>query len=668
MLALFCLVFLNFATMFASNVAFVPKLLYRKIRFATMISQKKTSYFSGGKHMDQRTEIRKDNQGRDMKIPVRKALDVNSKNARYTGFRQERLLLKKGSIRLKGYMPLPCDIVLERDVAITLRDGVTIYADIFRPADDGKHPAIMAMSPYGKEIGSQWLDDTPDHAGIPKEATSGLQKFEGPDPAYWCNHGYVIINPDVRGAYNSEGVIQFFGSDYGRDGADIVEWAAKQEWCNGRIGMSGNSWLAISQWFVAAQNPEHLAAIAPWEGLSDCQMEVATRSGVPMPEFVKMLSDSFASTKEGGVEDVITCMKEHEIRDAYWEDKAAELEKITVPAYIVASYTNPIHTYGTLEGYRRISSEKKWLRIHNTGEWDDYYNPEHTEDLRRFFDHYLQGIDNDWEDTPRVRVSVLNPGGKDIVDRPEEDFPIPRTKYKKLFLNAKSGTLQTAPCMESAVTYNSDRKGSAVFTMKVPEDMEMTGYIKLHMWVEALESDDMDLFVELEKRRPSGLKFKYSLGPGMNLEAKGYQRVSFRETDPEKSTDWNPVYTMKHQQKLKMGEVVPVDILIWPMGMKFKKGEILRLTISGYKTKKVWTGPFKLKMAEIDLPKEGFTYMPDEKPEMYTIGGAEMFGGGDVSNEVATQELPKDVNHGRHVIHAGGQYDSYLYIPVVPER
>ncbi len=349
--------------------------------------------------MNQRTEMRKDNQGRDMEVYVRQALDVNSKSARYTGFKQEKLLLKKGSIRLKGYKALPCNIVLERDVPVVLRDGVTIYTDVFRPADDQKHPAIMAMSPYGK------------------------------------------------------------------DGAELVEWAAKQEWCNGKIGMSGNSWLAISQWFVAAQNPKHLAAIALWEGLSDCQMEVAARSGVPMPEFVKMLSDSFASTGEGGVEDVIAHMRECETRDAYWEDKAAELEKITVPAYIVASYTNPIHTYGTLEGYRRISSEKKWLRIHNTGEWDDYYNEAHTEDLRKFFDRYLQGDDNDWEETPKVRVSVLNPGGEDIIDRPEEDFPIPRTEYKKLYLNAQSGKLQTTPCMESAVTYNSDKKGSAVFTI-----------------------------------------------------------------------------------------------------------------------------------------------------------------------------------------------------------
>ena len=93
--------------------------------------------------MSQKIEIRKDNHGRDMKVPVREALDVNSESARYPGFRPEKLLLKRGSIRLKGYRPLPCDIILERDAAITLRDGVIIYTDIFRPADDQKHPAIM---------------------------------------------------------------------------------------------------------------------------------------------------------------------------------------------------------------------------------------------------------------------------------------------------------------------------------------------------------------------------------------------------------------------------------------------------------------------------------------------------------------------------------------------
>lgn len=608
-----------------------------------------------------KTTILKDKNGNELNIPIRKALPLDAPSARYTGYKPETLLLKKGSIRLKGYKTLECDIILERDVPVILRDGVTIYTDIFRPNDNEKHPAIMAMSPYGKEIGSQWLDDTPNHAGIPMEDTSGLQKFEGPDPSYWCNHGYAIINPDVRGAYKSEGVILFFGSDYGRDGADIIEWAAAQNWCNGKLGMSGNSWLAISQWFTAAQRPEHLAAIAPWEGLNDCYREIATRGGVMMPEFVKMLSDSFASTEEGGIEDVVSMMNQQPTMDNYWNDKKADLEKITVPAYIVASYTNPIHTYGSLEGYRRISSEDKWLRIHNTGEWDDYYNKDHTEELRAFFDHYLKEENNGWEHTPKVRVCVLNPGGKDIVDREEKDFPIPRTRYKKLYLNAENNTLSEIQTEdESKITYNSDKKkSSAVFSMKMKQDTEITGYMKLRLWVEAPDHDDMDLFVNIEKRRLSGLPYKFSIGPGMDITAKGYIRVSLRELDRANSTEENPRQSMKHQQKLAKGEIVPVDILIWPMGLLFKKDDIIRVTVSAYKTQKMWTGPFKLKMAKINLPKEGYTYMPDEKPEMYTIGGSEMFAGSDVE----TIDMPHDVNKGRHVIHTGGKYDSFLYVP-----
>ena len=533
--------------------------------------------------MNRKTTILHDRQGKEMTVPVRSALPMDAPCARYTGYKPETLLLKKGSIRMKGYMPLPCDIILERDVPVKLRDGVTIYTDIFRPNDDQSHPAIMAMSPYGKEIGSQWLDDTPNHAGIPMEATSGLQKFEGPDPAYWCDHGYAVINPDVRGAYNSEGVILFFGSDYGRDGADIIEWAASQSWCNGKVGMSGNSWLAISQWFTAAQNPPHLAAIAPWEGLNDCYREVATRGGVMMPEFVKMLSDSFASTENGGVEDVIAMMNSQPTWNPYWEDKEAELEKIHVPAYVVASYTNPIHTYGSLKGYRRISSKEKWLRIHNTGEWDDYYNKEHTEELRKFFDRYLKGEENGWESTPRVRVSILNPGGEDIVNRVEEDWPIPRTRYRKLYLNAEENSLQPGPAAgESWGQYDSDRKKSGVsFSMKMPEDTEICGYMKLRLWVEALDHDDMDLCVKLEKRRPSGLKYKYTLGPGMDTAAKGYIRVSLRALDEGRSTEENPRQSMAKEEKLRPGQIVPVDILIWPMGLKFKKGDILRITVGG---------------------------------------------------------------------------------------
>lgn len=609
-----------------------------------------------------KTTILYDKNGCEMVVPVRAGLPLDDPKVRYTGFRQQKLLLKKGSIRMKGAKPLACDILLERDVPIVLRDGITIYIDIFRPVEDGQYPALVALSPYGKEIGTQWLDDLPGRAGIAKGETSGLQKFEGPDPAYWVNHGYAIVNPDVRGAYSSEGIILFFGSDYGRDGKDIVDWVGEQSWCNGKVGLTGNSWLAISQWFTAAQHPKHLAAIAPWEGLTDCYREVGTRGGVIMPDFVELLSASFASTPTGGVEDVLAMLKNDPTWNRYWDDKAADLEAITTPAYIAASYTNPIHTNGSIEGYMRISSQDKWLRIHNTGEWDDYYHKAHTEDLRRFFDYFLKDIENGWSKTPSVRMSVLNPGGKDIIDRAEDEYPLARTTYQRLYLNGTDHTLVKAlPSSESANAYNSDdKKGNVTYQYRMPEETEIGGFIKLRIWAEAPDHDDMDIAITLEKLNRFGRKI--GRNPIKRVSAKGYIRASMRGLDRKRSREEYPFQSFTQVQKLGKGEIVPLDIAIWPMGMLFKAGEILQITISAYKTSD-WNAPFDLKMAAIQVPKDGYTYMPGEKPEMVTLGGVK----GGLTGGIDSTGLPKDHNKGMHIIHSGGRYDSYLYLPVIPK-
>ena len=604
-----------------------------------------------------------DRNGHDIDVPVRGALPVSAPRVRYPGFKQERLLLKKGTVRMKGYKPLPCDIVLERDVAVVLRDGTTIYTDVLRPNDDGQHPAILALSPYGKEIGGQWLDDIPGRSGVRKDQTSGLHKFEGPDPAYWCDHGYAIVNPDVRGAYSSEGVILFFGSQYGRDGADIVEWAAGQPWCNGRVGMSGNSWLAISQWFVAAEQPEHLAAIAPWEGLTDSFREVGTHGGVPTAEFVEIMSDTFASTPGGGVEDSISAMAEHPVWDEYWEDKIVPLERIEVPAYIVGSWTNTIHTRGTFEAWQRISSKDKWLRVHTKNEWFDYYQPEHMDDLRRFFDRYLKGEDNGWESTPRVRLSLLNPGHDDVIDRPEEDFPLSRTRYRTLYLDAGDGTLKAeTPSADASVTYDSGRRGGkAVFRMRMDKRTEVCGYIKARLWVSPLDADDMDLKVTLEKRGPLGVHRHGMVGA--DPIATGYLRLSMRELDPQRSTEAYPVQTMATVQKVRSGEVVPVDISIWPFGMVFEEGETLQLTVSAHKTGPAPKGPMAkiFGHAKVAIPREGFTFDPASKPEMVELGGHSDQTDPDAKNA----RIPQDVNRGRHAIYTGSEHPSYLYVPII---
>lgn len=599
-----------------------------------------------------------DAQGREMKVPLRKALPVDAPRVRYPGFKPEKLVLKAGSVRREGAMPLPCDILLERDVAIKLRDGVTIYADVFRPVGDEACPAILAWSPYGKEIGGQMLDDVPMRSGVPLSATSGLEKFEGPDPAYWVAHGYAIVNPDKRGAYMSEGNLLYWGHEDALDGCDVIEWIASQPWSNGKVGMSGNSWLTVSQWFIAAERPEHLVAIAPWEGFCDHYRESGTRGGIPAPEFPEMIAETFASA-HGMLEDQPRMIVERPFMCDYWEDKAARVENIEIPAYVVASYTNSVHTHGSFAGFRRMASKEKWLRVHNTSEWFDYYTPENVEDLRRFFDHYLKGIDNGWEQTPRVRLSVLNPGGTDIVGRTEEEFPLARTQYRKLYLSAADSTLcTTLPDQQAVSEYQSDSvRHEVTYRYRMEKPTELTGYMKLHLWVSAPDHDDMDLAVRVEKLSRDGQPLPDRTGN--IIAATGLMRVSMRQLDEARSTEAEPYYTFTTEQKLKPGEIVPVEIEIWPMGLYFNEGEMLQLTVGAYQPANAAI-PFG--SASISVPREGYTFMPGQPVDMITVGGNAT----QCADPTDVVVSPATHNAGRHRIYTGGQYDSYLYVPEIP--
>ncbi|HHD7473836.1 TPA: CocE/NonD family hydrolase [Klebsiella oxytoca] len=596
-------------------------------------------------------------------VYYRKALSPTAPRARYPGFKPEKLLLKKGSIRREGARPLLCDIVFERDVALQMRDGITIYTDIFRPADENMHPALVAWSPYGKEIGGQWLDDIYDRSGVPLEWVSELQKFEGPDPAFWVEKGYVVLNPDPRGAYQSEGNINYWGRQLAEDGYDFIEWAARQSWSNGKVGMAGNSWLAVSQWFIAAEQPPHLQAIAPWEGFVDHFRDTGNRGGIPAPAFPEAIIKTFAS--KNWVEDQPRMIVENQLFNVYWEDKSARLENINVPAYVVASYTNPAHTHGSFEGFRRIKSENKWLRVNNTNEWEDFYTPLYSNELLKFFDRYLKNEPNDWENTPRVRICVLDDGGIDSVNRVVKDWPVPDCHFEKLYLNGCSQLLFTPEPLENAVSYNVASDSKVLFRHVFEKDTTIIGYMKLHLWVEADGSDDMELEVSVLKHDPNGKPYLRPLGEGMTgpAVARGLLRVSQRKLDLERSTPSEPYLLHTQEEKLKAGEIVAIDIGLWPMAMNYHAGEQLVLTIAP-----CFPIPTSFDMgfgtAMLEIPESGGTFTPGESVPMLNLGGtATLPASPKLANETQV-ETPISRNKGRHVIYFGNNYDSYLLIPI----
>jgi predicted acyl esterase len=133
--------------------------------------------------------------------------------------------------------------------------------------------------------------------------------------------------------------------------------------------MAGNSWLTQCQWFIGAEKPPHLTCLCPYEGWNDMYNDTTNRGGIPDPGFQAGLLFK-ACPGLGKTEDVATMAKEHTMWNEYYESRKAKVENINVPMYIVASWTNFLHTRGTFRGYlESYACEKKWLRVHNSHEW-----------------------------------------------------------------------------------------------------------------------------------------------------------------------------------------------------------------------------------------------------------------------------------------------------------
>ena len=572
----------------------------------------------------------------DQAIFVPAYRDEKERQGLFSGFAPGTRTLPAGFQVAAMFRPLPVDIVFDKDVAVTLRDGVTIYVDVLRPAGQDKVPVIVAWSPYGKSRGNatQYVDLF-GLLGMDTSILSGLHKFEGPDPAYWCAQGYAVCNPDPRGSYHSDGDIRHWSRFEGEDYFDLIEWLAVQDWCTGKVGATGNSYLAISQWFVAAEQPPHLAAIAPWEGMSDIYRDLVARGGIPDLAFSRQLGTAMVGPNRR--EDHVAEAEQHPLMDELWESKIPAFGKVAVPAYVVASYSNSIHTPGTFRGWREIASAEKWLRIHNTMEWPDYYEDAHLDDLRRFFDHYLRGVDNGWQETPRVRYAVLDLAGGDKVDQPAGAFPPEEFDEVRLYLDAVSGTIGVeAPAAAATADYDGQAEtGLAAFTLRVDTPTEFVGYPKASLWVEADGSDDMDLFVFFQKLNADGEQLEQFTIPnhGPQVQAvtrngaailkykgsNGRLRASMRRLDAAKSTDAIPVHSFDRIEKLAPGEIVRLDIDLFPVGLALRPGEQLRLVVSG----------------------------------------ANLIGGPMPGNATTPT-----INRGRHIVHTGGDHASYLQLPM----
>jgi putative CocE/NonD family hydrolase len=414
------------------------------------------------------------------------------------------------------------------------------------------------------------------------------------------------------------------GQQDAEDYYDLIEWAASQPWCTGRVALMGVSYLSMSQWYVAALKPPHLSAIVPWEGVTDPYRELAFHGGIPETKFVpiwNMRLKRGRNRRFSRTEDFVNERDGHPLDDDYWRAKRPILENIEVPALVCASWSDQgLHTRGSIQGFERISSPQKWLFTHGRKKWETFYSDEAFSWQKRFLDHFLRQVDNGIDQVPRVRLEVRKAFYQQAV-RSEENWPLASVEPLTLYLCANTGGLRKEPVgSEGKVEYQStSRQGRAIFSYRFVSAVELIGSMRLKLWVSTRDSDDLDLFVVLEKIDPNGQEVFFSGFNGYERDsvAKGWLRASHREQDPSRSTLLCPWHRHSRVQNLRPGEIAPLEIEIWPSATLFEAGSCLQLRIQGH----------------------------------------------DIAKYPAFQHT-KLVNRGWHTIFTGGRYDSCLTVPL----
>ena len=524
-------------------------------------------------------------------------------------------------------------VIVEDDVGVVVRDGTRLSAKVFRPAEEGEYPVIMMLTAYGKDRGPDQYPAAIEHARLPgfdfgTIEVSEWTSWEAPDPATWVPLGYAVVYLDVRGYFASEGEASVISPQDGVDFYDAIEWAGAQEWSNGNVGLLGVSYLAISQWVAATANPPSLKAIAPWEGQTDALREVLYHGGVPETEFVEFwinrVFDGANTPPLPFPPDVILDIHpDIQAFRPFVPPAGIALGEVAAPALICASWSDHgLHTRGSFEGYKQIQSEQKWIFNHGRAKWDVFYGDEALAAQQQFFDHFLKGEDNGMEELRSIRLEVRETLD-DYEVRYEDEWPIARTEYRELYLDGVSRALAGELSAEEAAAAYAPLAEAATFTITFDEDTEVTGNMKLKLWVSTTEGTDMDLFVGVEKLNAQGepVHFHGKAGFAETPAALGWLRVSERALDEARSTPAQPWLSHDDPQPLTPNEIVPVEVEILPSSTLFRAGESLQVIVQGQ-----------------DL---------FEHPSL-------------------AHNHSDDVNQGTHTIHTGGQYDSHLLVPVIP--
>jgi predicted acyl esterase len=505
----------------------------------------------------------------------------------------------------------------DNNVAAAMRDGVTLLADVHRPAEPGRYPALIAASPYPRQI---------------QDLGAPMGFIEAGASDFFVPRGYVHVIANLRGTGGSGGTFGFFDAQERRDMHDLVEWAATQPWCDGNVGMVGISYFAMTQLEAAVERPPHLKAIFPVAVTADLY-EAAIHHGLFSSSFVtpflamvgmtSKLSDAFlrgrlieaaravlhlsalhrkfaAMNGEASITALKLLMKlqhdphpwddfwrtiavERPLRDAWWEERnlLPLLNRIEVPVYLGCDWQNvPLHLPSTFPAFNALTNSKH-VRVAMLGDYGLTWPWEslHVEALA-WFDHWLKGSDTGILEGSRIRYMV--PGAEGF--READTWPIPETAYRAFALCADGGLAEnegaagTRAMMTLGTGLNRDHASEtdppAILTWTsapLDRDLDMIGPIELVLDATATAGDTAFIAV-LQEVDPSDKATDVTAG---------YLRASLRDVDEAASRPGAPVLPCRTFQAVPIGQLVRYRIPLVDNACRFKAGHRIRLVLTG---------------------------------------------------------------------------------------
>ncbi|KAH8594822.1 X-Pro dipeptidyl-peptidase protein-like protein [Bisporella sp. PMI_857] len=532
-------------------------------------------------------------------------------------------------------------LIFEKNVSIPLKaSSLPVRCNVYRPipqTPNEKFPVLVTYGPYGKDIpydnffAKSFSEVNPEHK-------SKYSAWETPDPVFWTSKGYVIVRCDERGLGQSPGLLDTMSRGTSECFFDVVEWAAEQPWSSGKVGLLGISYYAGSQWRVAARRPKGLAAIIPWEGMTDYYRDRCRHGGIFSDGFIRfwwnrqVITNQYGrpgraasrwgeDTIEGDLPEEVLAQNRNDqnidnennrfLDDPYYASKEFNLEDIEVPVLSVANWGGILlHLRGNVNGYSWAGSKFKYLRF-ITGRHDlPFYYKEEVEVQKSFLDAFLKDEDTvGWSVPGKVSpVSVILRKGnvgfnnaeaeKAYERRSEKAWPLEGTQYTKFYLTPEKQLQVQSPILNSSVvSYEAlgaiqDPKIVQFTSAPFEEDTEITGHVTAHLNISTTPDSqsidpekDIDVFLTLRYISPAGTEVFYTGTAGDPVPlSKGWLRVSLRKvaTDHPRHSSYQPYreYRSNDVQEVKPDVPYAVDVEIWPTNVVAEKGGRIVLEVS----------------------------------------------------------------------------------------